>query len=124
MSDDNVDLGGFDANGEEKDPGWSFKVAGVSFSNDEDGSSRQEILEQLRVHQNVELRLEPENKYDENAIAVWSHKGKIGYVPAKINVALKEWLDDHERVRCVITNLGRAKEVGLLGCRVKVVEDA
>lgn len=61
-----------------------FKVVGVSFEN------RQDILGQLyqvahdrQAQQRltcIELRPEPENQHDPNAVAVWCEFGKLGYI--------------------------------------------
>lgn len=62
------------------------KVAGVTFED------RQSILEQMVGNELVELKPEPENEYDPNAIAVWvtfppeaqTEPAKIGYIPKPI----------------------------------------
>lgn len=65
-----------------------FKVAGVSFE------GRQQTIEDLNGDEAVYLQLEPTNKFDPNAIAVWVRYPKpndptiilndahIGYVPS------------------------------------------
>lgn len=62
------------------DGGATFvEVVGESFEND-DGSSRQAIIQRLRAGDAVELRLEPDNRFDRRAIAVHSARGQIGYI--------------------------------------------
>lgn len=56
-----------------------LKVVGVTFSND-DGTSRQEIIKGLSIHSPLTLRREPTNKFDTNAIAVWSEDKCVGYI--------------------------------------------
>ncbi|WP_158291649.1 HIRAN domain-containing protein [Marinicauda algicola] len=57
-------------------------VSGESFRN-EDGQSRQELIELLQIGEPVELRPEPDNPRDPDAIAVMTDVGKVGYVPSK-----------------------------------------
>lgn len=60
------------------------KVAGVTFE------GRQLVLDKTHAGDVVLLMLEPENKYDPNAIAVWVYYGngnglrQIGYIPREI----------------------------------------
>lgn len=85
----------------------TVKLAGVTFPN-RDGSSRQEALgeifddywtEDLEDEVKLELRPEPDNPYDPNAVAVFVVEpeqlaGQVGYVPAEsaasIGTAIKE----------------------------------
>jgi len=74
----------------------TLKLAGVTFPNP-DGTARQDILgvlydeywtEDLEQEIKLELRPEPDNKYDSNAVAVFCTApedavGQIGYVPAE-----------------------------------------
>lgn len=56
-----------------------LKVVGVTFTN-EDGTSRQAIIGELKAGDNITIRREPTNKYDTNAIMVLADKGQIGYI--------------------------------------------
>lgn len=84
------------------------KVAGVTFPNKGDAPHRQQILgnifddywtEGLESEVKLELRREPENEYDPNAVAIWcvapeDVAGQIGYVPREsagvVGTAIKE----------------------------------
>lgn len=55
------------------------KVVGVTFLNS-DGSSRQEVIAQIKPLDFVELRREYNNPYDSNAIAVFFENQQVGYV--------------------------------------------
>lgn len=57
-----------------------FTLAGVFFTN-EDGTDRMTIINDLSSYFPINLVEEPTNPFDKNAIAVYSIKGKIGYVP-------------------------------------------
>lgn len=55
------------------------KVVGVTFLNP-DGSSRQEVIAQIKPSDFVELRRDYNNPYDSNAIAVYFENQQVGYV--------------------------------------------
>jgi HIRAN domain-containing protein len=58
------------------------RVHGVSFEN-EDGSSRQELVAQCRSGDPLTLRAEPDNPHDRHAVAVLNAKGEqLGYLPS------------------------------------------
>ena len=60
------------------------KVVGVTRDNP-DGSSRQKIARMLSERDELELRPEPKNPFDKNAIAVYTSAGKqIGYLEARL----------------------------------------
>ena len=57
-------------------------LRGVTFDN-EDGSSRQQIIRTLNKGQPLMLQAEPNNKHDRWAVAVYAGSGeKIGYLPS------------------------------------------
>lgn len=66
---------------------WMFhtKVVGVSHRN-RDRRSRQKIIrESCSVGDRLTLIPEPENKFDENAIGVWTRDGQqVGYLSSEI----------------------------------------
>jgi len=57
-----------------------MNVVGESYNN-EDGSSRQKIISSLYPGDIITLKPEPNNPYDNHAVAVISKKGQIGYLP-------------------------------------------
>ncbi len=60
----------------------SIFVVGINYSN-EDGSDRRAELSRLALGDHVELRCEPENIHDSDAVAVFSARGvQLGYLPA------------------------------------------
>lgn len=62
------------------------KVAGVTKSNP-DGTNRQDIIyEQVTGYSDLYLKREPENPYDENAVAVYLAEGdiKLGYIKSAL----------------------------------------
>lgn len=69
-------------------------LAGVSHRNP-DGSQRQRIIRACRAGERLTLVREPDNEYDEFAIAVYSVSGRqIGYVKTELAERLCEQLDD------------------------------
>jgi hypothetical protein len=79
------------------------KVAGVSFPNP-DGSSRQRIIRKLcRAGTTLRVRLEPQNRYGENAIGLWvlgrwllmfPTEYQIGYINEELATGLRRDIDD------------------------------
>ncbi|HEV2382685.1 MAG TPA: HIRAN domain-containing protein [Terriglobia bacterium] len=58
------------------------KLAGITFKN-QDGSSRQKVIQHCRVGEELVLVLEPTNPYDADAIKVCRANGEqLGYWPA------------------------------------------
>ena len=59
---------------------FNSKVVGVSHDNP-DGTSRQKIIKaNCKAGQALQLKPEPDNPYDHNAIGVWIPAGQIGYI--------------------------------------------
>ena len=95
---------------------FQTRVAGVSFNN-KDGSSRQELLKEMKHDDPVLLEREPDNPYDSNAIRVVAQKGCIGYIPrdlAKI-IVQSGCLLQGGRVESV-----RINDFGYYSCRINV----
>jgi len=102
------------------------KVAGVTFE------GRQEILEMMHGTEVVQLRPEPENQYDGNAIAVWvafppesqMQPAQIGYLPRDIAAQVAPHMDGEYFIGQIEEiNGGFIKRDGTtasLGCIVKV----
>lgn len=71
------------------------KVVGVTFE------GRQEIIELMSITDLIQLRPEPQNQYDENAIAVWvafppesgMENAQIGYLPKEIAAQVAPHMD-------------------------------
>jgi hypothetical protein len=71
-------------------------VRGVTFNN------RQNTVSKLIPNQNLTLIREPENKYDKNAIAVYSEYGQVGYIAKEINEDLAASIDNGENYKCIV----------------------
>jgi len=95
------------------------KVVGTTFKN-QDGTSRQEPL--CRIYDDfwtedredeieVELRREPDNPHDQNAVAVWikkpkQAKGQVGFVPAVRAEYVSELIRSRRLVSARIEDMG------------------
>jgi len=75
------------------------RVTGVTYRNEDDGSSRQSIIRDFAdIGDSIALYHEPENPHDANAIAVHLAKNgrKLGYLPARTAAGLVESLDERQ----------------------------
>lgn len=63
----------------------TLSIVGIDFPNpDKTGSSRRMEIMMCHPGDPVELRAEPRNTFDSNAIAVWSERGvQLGYISAE-----------------------------------------
>lgn len=81
------------------------KIAGVSYPNT-DGSSRQAALRGCGAGERLRLVREPDNPYDDEAVAVFRATGEqLGYVTERANNEVSVWLDDGVRVEAFLTYL-------------------
>ena len=69
------------------------KVRGISHRNG-DGTRRQKIVRQCRCGQQLRLIREPDNRYDQNAIAVYVGHSQLGYVSRDLASDLAPIIDD------------------------------
>ena len=90
--------------------GFFTKIVGVSFQN-EDGSSRQEIIEKLKGEassKTITLKLERQhsNPHDTNAVAVNTPKGKqLGFLSKKVSETIAPLLDNGKPVTATISSI-------------------
>ena len=80
-----------------------FSVAGTSFR---DATA---LLQRLQPKHALILRREPENKHDENAVAVYRHDKKLGYLPRGLAAKIAALLDFGVEIKC-------AKDTAALDC--------
>jgi hypothetical protein len=100
------------------------KAVGVTFDNP-DGTSRQAIIKRFcDAGMDLEIRPEPDNPHDENALGVWVRKGghfgsralQIGYVRSELADELRKTLEQGCEVSARIlevTGGGRGKNFGV-----------
>ena len=72
-------------------------VVGVSHDN-QDGSSRQEVIEYCDDGDKVYFRREPDHPYDLNAIAVWCCNKQAGYLDSVLAIDLAEYMDSGRKL--------------------------
>ena len=99
------------------------KVAGVTFE------GRQEILATMHAGMPVQIKPEPENKYDHNALAVyvgigWENVPRIGYIPRELAEIIAPFLDGEALIGKVAEMTGGFEKWdgsrASLGCVVRV----
>jgi hypothetical protein len=90
-------------------PEWDKKywctVAGVRYKND-DGSSRQEAINQCQPREMLRLVPEPDNPVDPNAVKVCRENGQqLGYVPRQLAARMREHFLKGERWDAILSEL-------------------
>lgn len=80
-----------------------LKVVGVTFE------GRQEIIKQLNKNDVITIRREPSNRFDINAIAVWSEKGQVGYIGKDYATILAPMMDAGTKFEATIAELDEYK---------------
>lgn len=97
------------------------KVVGVSKENI-DGTSRQEIIkEEIEEDDLLKLELEPDNKFDPNAVKVLSKNGhQIGYLAKDIAERMRFAILNETDIRVKISWVNGVKMLGV-GLRIEMV---
>ena len=80
-----------------------LKVVGVTFE------GRQETIKQLSRNDIITIRREPTNRFDTNAIAVWSEKGQVGYIGKDYASILSPMMDAGTKFEATIAELDEYK---------------
>ena len=86
-----------------------LKVVGVTFVNN-DGVSRQSIIEKLKDNDTIVLRREPTNIYDTNAIAVFTEHGQVGYIGKDYASILSPMIDAGTQLEAKVGEHGKYKD--------------
>jgi len=78
------------------------KVAGVTMAN-EDGQSRQDILSELESGDDLVLRREKDNPFDNNAIAIFTNDGRqLGYLKKDLALDLAPNMDKGVEIHAIV----------------------
>jgi hypothetical protein len=81
------------------------KIVGVTKANS-DGSDRQEIIgETLGTGDMLDLKREPNNRYDRNAIAIYYYDDQIGYLSANVAKELAPLMDSHWLILATVVEI-------------------
>ena len=87
-------------------PALSLLIVGTQFPNQR-GPTRRFELELCRAGENIELRPEPKNPADENAIAIYSCRGvQLGYVASVRAALLIGYIKSGATVRAIFQGRG------------------
>lgn len=66
------------------------------------------LAKKLKLGQKLKLKAEPENRYDENAVAVYYKNKKIGFVPKNKNYSMAKLLNQgHNPFKVVIQQVDK-----------------
>lgn len=87
-----------------------LKVVGVTFAN-EDGTSRQSIIESIGKNENaaIFLKREPNNPYDKMAVAVYSIYGQVGYISKDYAKIISQMMDSGEKFTARVAEVDEYK---------------
>jgi HIRAN domain-containing protein len=66
-----------------------------------------QVWHELRVGDRLELRREPDNPHDANAVSVCWRGGKLGYLPRRENAAVSWSLDRGQQLHARISRLAQ-----------------
>lgn len=93
-----------------------LKVVGVTFKNESTGESRSAIIRELKEKYgdnvsgiNVEIKREPDNKFDANAVMVLADGKQIGYLGREYAAIVAPMMDDCEEFTATVKGIGEYK---------------
>ena len=90
-----------------------LKVVGVTFTNEDTGEKRSDIIRELmdKSPDDIKIQLvrEPENKYDMNAIKVLANDKQIGYIGKEYATIIAPLLDEYEEFDVKVKGIGEYK---------------
>jgi hypothetical protein len=87
-----------------------FSVKGISYYQDN--------LEGINAHSELSMCLEPDNEYDNQAIAIFHDNKKIGYVPKEEKY--KELALNNIDKKLKIYDIGNVKNTNIIYIKVKI----
>ncbi len=106
--------------------GLHSKVVGVTFNNT-DGTPRQKLIKtHCRVGMPLELKPEPDNQHDPNAVGIWATAGQIGYVErGRLSADIGKKIHAGKRVSARISDItGGTKGLPTLGVNISIEIEA
>jgi hypothetical protein len=104
------------ANRDKKQSTLSTRVAGVSHKN-ESGPSRQVCVESLKPYDEIWLSRDSNNRFDKNAVGVFSENGQLGFLPKEVAEKLADL--DVTAIKLELRSKGKADN-GLWGCTIEL----
>jgi len=94
------------------------KIAGVTHKN-ADGTDRQKIIKKCKESDVLQLQREPNNQYDEKAIAIYQKKYQIGYVTKNFSETLSPLMDNGSELFAEISEITGGGQTDY-GCNIKI----
>ncbi len=67
-----------------------------------DGPDAETLLE---VGMSLQLNREPHNRFDKNAVEIWTGDAKLGYIPRSVNSAVANLMDKGKKVEATVLEL-------------------
>lgn len=95
-------------------PEKSFKIAGIS--------KYQDVAHKINHNDQLEMKAEPENKFDNKAIAIYFNNEKVGYMPK--DYKLRDYYLENTNEKLIVinkkllTDANKSKNDNTLGIRV------
>ena len=90
-----------------------LKVVGVTFTNEDTGEKRSDIIKELMEKNPDDIKItlvrEPDNKFDMNAIKVLANDKQIGYIGKEYATIIAPLLDEYEEFDVKVTGIGEYK---------------
>lgn len=90
-----------------------LKVVGVTFTNENTGEKRADIIRELMNKDagDIEIKLErePDNKYDMNAVKVFANDKQIGYIGKEYAQIIAPLMDEYEEFNATVKGIGEYK---------------
>ena len=65
----------------------TFHIAGFTYYNGVD------VFENLKIGKELQLKAEPENSFDPNAVAIYFKSEKLGFIPKEENELIRKFLN-------------------------------
>lgn len=90
-----------------------LKVVGVTFTNEDTGEKRADIIRELmnKNPEDIKIQLvrEPDNKFDINAIKVLANDKQIGYIGKEYATIMAPLMDEYEEFAVTVKGIGEYK---------------
>lgn len=91
-----------------------LKVVGVTFTNEDTGEKRGQIIRELADSKkpeeiSIELVREKDNQYDMNAVKVMADGRQIGYIGKEYAAIIAPLMDELEEFNAVVKGIGEFK---------------
>lgn len=90
-----------------------LKVVGVTFTNEDTGEKRADIIRELmdKKPEDIKIQLvrEPDNKFDANAIKVLANDKQIGYIGKEYATIMAPLMDEYEEFAVDVKGIGEYK---------------